>query len=226
MISLCCILSLQIGTWSWNLLCYMSLSKWHGQYSSHFMSRFFFSVLYLHRKAHALCTSYSVSRNFRWEQLHRFSFKPLKYIYNCPCQISGHGVWSTSHFSFAAFNRPTGEMSLIFPWLTISSLLWSLIWLALLTWPSTVFTCLKTETPGMMGEIPCASQIALFISWLISTFLLILLLEFLRQGQSFFQCPVREQPKHNPGFFVSAADCVVCVLLGSIYRFGLYGHAL
>ena len=25
----------------------------------------FFSVLYLHRKAHALCTSYSVSRNLR-----------------------------------------------------------------------------------------------------------------------------------------------------------------
>ena len=25
----------------------------------------FFSILYLHRKAHALCTSYSVSRNLR-----------------------------------------------------------------------------------------------------------------------------------------------------------------
>ena len=33
--------------------------------------------------------------DFRWEQLHWFSFKPLKYICNCPCQISGHGVWST-----------------------------------------------------------------------------------------------------------------------------------
>ena len=64
MISLCCILSLQLGTWSWNLLCYMSLRMWHGQYSSHFMSRIF-SVLYLHRKAHALCTSNSVSRNLR-----------------------------------------------------------------------------------------------------------------------------------------------------------------
>ena len=64
MISLCCILSLQLGTWSWNLLCYMSLRMWHGQYSSHFMSQIF-SVLYLHRKAHALCTSYSVSRNLR-----------------------------------------------------------------------------------------------------------------------------------------------------------------
>ena len=44
MISLCCILSLQLGTWSWNLLCYMSLRMWHGQYSSHFMSRFFFCI--------------------------------------------------------------------------------------------------------------------------------------------------------------------------------------
>ena len=45
MISLCCILSLQLGTWSWNLLCYMSLRMWHGQYSSHFMSRIFFCIV-------------------------------------------------------------------------------------------------------------------------------------------------------------------------------------
>ena len=36
--------------------------------------------------------------DFRWEQLHGFSFKSLKYICNCPCQISGHGVWSTCRF--------------------------------------------------------------------------------------------------------------------------------
>ena len=40
-----CILSLQLGTWSWNLLCYMSLRMWHGQYSSHFMSRIFFCII-------------------------------------------------------------------------------------------------------------------------------------------------------------------------------------
>ena len=33
--------------------------------------------------------------DFRWEQLRSSSFKPLNYIGNCPCQISGPGVRST-----------------------------------------------------------------------------------------------------------------------------------
>ena len=51
-ISLCCIMSLQFGTWSWNLLCYMSLRMWYEQYSSHFMSRIFLYYIYIGKPMH------------------------------------------------------------------------------------------------------------------------------------------------------------------------------
>ena len=59
---------------------------------------FFLYYIYIgkpmHHVLHTPCPEFKAC-DFRWEQLHGFSFKPLKYICNCPYQISGHGVWST-----------------------------------------------------------------------------------------------------------------------------------
>ena len=111
-ISPCCLLSLQLGTWSWNFLCYMSLWMWHRQYSScalHVL--IFFCIVCI---LESPCTMYFILRvpkfqtcDFRWEQLHRSSFKPLNYICNCPCQISGLGVWSTCpYYGISKFSWP------------------------------------------------------------------------------------------------------------------------
>ena len=66
---------------------------------------FFLYYIYIgkpmHHVLHTPCPEFKAC-DFRWEQLHGFSFKPPKYICNCPYQISGHGVWSTCQEMFGS----------------------------------------------------------------------------------------------------------------------------
>ena len=66
---------------------------------------FFLYYIYIgkpmHHVLHTPCPEFKAC-DFRWEQLHGFSFKPLKYICNCPYQISGHHVLHTPCPEFKA----------------------------------------------------------------------------------------------------------------------------
>ena len=74
---------------------------------------FFLYYIYIgkpmHHVLHTPCPEFKAC-DFRWEQLHGFSFKPPKYICNCPYHISGHGVWSTCLF-MSTWARPQERAS-------------------------------------------------------------------------------------------------------------------
>ena len=91
--SLAC--SAMIAQFTYFALLYVSKDvTWTIFFTLH-VPNFFLYYIYIgkpmHYVLHTPCPEFKAC-DFRWEQLHRFSFKPLKYICNCPYQISGHGV--------------------------------------------------------------------------------------------------------------------------------------